>query len=62
LFFSDNGGKTGENTMLKEIIQSKAIYFFIAGTALAVLSVVIDLALFDECRAHGFSLMYCLLK
>jgi hypothetical protein len=62
LFLSDNGGTTGENKMLKDLIESKAIYFFIAGTALAVLSLVLDYSMFEECRAHGFSLMYCLLK
>jgi hypothetical protein len=48
--------------MLKDLIDSKAIYFFIVGGALVVAGLVVEYTLFEECRAHGFSLMYCLLK
>ena len=46
--------------MLKTLIESKAIYYFAAGAALVVVSLVIDYSNFTECRNHGFSLLFCL--
>ena len=48
--------------MLKDLIESKAIYWFVAGLALVVVSLVIDYANFQECRANGWSVLWCLTK
>ena len=48
--------------MLKDLIDSKALCYFAVGIALVVVSLVMDYSMFEECRAHGFSMMYCLMK
>jgi len=48
--------------MFKDLVESKAIYFFAVGLALVALSVWVDVQLYTECRAHGFSAFYCIFK
>mgnify|MGYP003329619155 FL=1 len=46
--------------MFKDLIDSKAIYYFVAVAVLVVVSLAIDYSRFEECRAHGFSIFFCL--
>jgi hypothetical protein len=46
--------------MLKDIIESKAIYYFAVALVLAGIGLAIDYHNWNECRAHGFSVLYCL--
>ena len=42
------------------LVESKAIYYFAVGLLLVVVSLWIDMQVYTECRAHGFSVFYCI--
>jgi hypothetical protein len=46
--------------MLKDLIESKAIYYFAVGAVLAAVALGIDYQNWNECRAHGFTVLFCL--
>jgi hypothetical protein len=46
--------------MFKDLIESKAIYYFAAVAVLVVIGTVIDYQNWNECRSHGFSVLFCL--
>lgn len=45
-----------------DLVECGAIYYFLVAIVLVVASIYIDTILFAECRAHGFSMFYCLMK
>jgi hypothetical protein len=47
---------------VKDLIETKAIYYFAIALALCLVSLYVDMGLFDECKAHGFSTFYCIMK
>ena len=48
--------------LIDNVVESGAIYYFIAAAIIVAVGIYIDLGLFDECKAHGFSTFYCLMK
>jgi hypothetical protein len=48
--------------ILKDLVESKAIYYFAFVLALVALSIWVDSQMYTECRAHGFSVFYCIWK
>lgn len=47
---------------IKDVVDSGAIYYFAAAAVVVAVGIYIDFGLFDECKAHGFSTFYCLMK
>jgi len=60
-FFKDllPGGIRGH---FKDLVESKAIYLIGAGVALGVVSIIVDFFNYAECRAAGWSVLWCLTK
>ena len=46
--------------MFKDLIETKAIYYFAAAAVLVVVALTMDYLNFTECRDHGFSVFFCL--
>jgi hypothetical protein len=47
---------------LKDLIDSKAIYYFAVGFVLVVGALLIQVSNYHECRDFGFSFLYCFFK
>jgi len=48
--------------IFKDLVESKAIYLIGAGVVLGVVSIIVDFFNYAECRAAGWSVLWCLTK
>ena len=48
--------------VFKDLVESKAIYAIGVGLTLGVVSIIVDCFNFAECRAAGWSVLWCLTK